>query len=88
MMPMATATAVKPHDPSAGTFIIRRALSWRKASRPRSSGAGVGVEALGGGVGRRRTAQVVDVHVGRARCVRGRDGGHGGRWRPCASFAE
>jgi hypothetical protein len=48
MMPMETATALKPHDPSAGASTIRRALSWRKASRPRSDGDGVGDEAIGG----------------------------------------
>jgi hypothetical protein len=37
MMPMATATVVKPHDPSAGTSTTRRALSRRKAQRPLSS---------------------------------------------------
>jgi hypothetical protein len=64
MIPMATATAVKPHDPSAGTSTIRRALYWRKASSPRSVGDGVGEEAVGGDVGRRRTTRVVDVDVG------------------------
>jgi hypothetical protein len=88
MMPMATATNVKPHDPSAGTSIIHMVLSWRKASHPRSNEDGAGEEAVGGGVGRRRTTRVVDVDVGRARRLRGRDGGDGGRWRPCASFAE
>jgi hypothetical protein len=88
MMPMATAIAVKPHEPSAGTSIIRRALSWRKASRLRSNGEGVCEEALGGGVGRRRTTRVVNVGVGRARRLRGRGNGDGGRLQPCASFAE
>jgi hypothetical protein len=89
MLPMATATAVKPHDPSAETFTIRRVLSWRKASPPRSSGNGGGEEAVDGGVGRRRTTRVVDVNVGWARRLRGRDGGDGGRWRRwCASLAE
>jgi hypothetical protein len=50
-MPMATATVVKPHDPSTGTSTIRRALSWRKASRPRSVRDGVSEQAVGGGVG-------------------------------------
>jgi hypothetical protein len=31
---------------------------------------------------------VVDVDVGCARHLRGRDGGDGGRWWPCASLAE
>jgi hypothetical protein len=61
---MATATAAKPHDPSAGTSTIRMALSWGKASFPRGKADGVGEEALGGGVGRRRTSRVVDVDVG------------------------
>jgi hypothetical protein len=86
MIPMATVTAVKPHDPSAGTG--RRVLSWRKVSRPRRVEDGVGEETVGGGVGRRRTTRVVDVDVGWARRLRGRDGGDGGRLRPCASLAE
>jgi hypothetical protein len=66
MIPMATATDVKPRDPPAGTSTIRMARSWRKASRPRSSGGEVGEEALGDGVGRRRTIRVVDADVGLA----------------------
>jgi hypothetical protein len=79
---------VKPHDPSAGTSTIRRALSLRKAWRPISARDGVGEEVVGGGVGRRRTTRVVDVDVGRAWRLRGRDGGNGGRWRLCASLAK
>jgi hypothetical protein len=78
MMPMATATAVKPHDPSAKTSTIRRALSSRKASRPRRVGDGVVEQAVGGSVGRRRTTWVVDVDVRWARRLRICDGGDGG----------
>jgi hypothetical protein len=88
MMPMVTATDVKPNDPSAGTSTTRKAFSWKKASRPRSIKDGVGEEAVGGGVGGHRTTRVVYVDIGRARRLRGRDGGDGGRLRPCASFAE
>jgi hypothetical protein len=93
-MPMSTDTAVTPHEPSVGTSTYCMPLSRRKGSCPRG-GDGVGTEGCGGGdagrgsAGVRRTILEVDVGIShRARRLRGRDGGDGGRWRPCASRVD